>query len=85
MKRMDALTKAIGVFGGKAALARALNTYPQKVDNWTRRSGRVPAEYCVAIEQATGGSVTVEELRPDLIAHWQYLRGTAKRADSGAG
>lgn len=33
----------------------------------------------IAIERSTDGAVPVEELLPDLIEHWQYLRGTAKR------
>jgi len=84
MAPMEPLAKAIALCGGKAALARALHTYPQKVDNWTRRSGRVPLQYCVAIEQATAGVVTVEQLRPELIEQWRYLRGTAKAGEPHA-
>ncbi|MDT4679101.1 transcriptional regulator, partial [Escherichia coli] len=34
-------------------------------------------ERCPAIEKATGGAVTCEELRPDI--DWAYLRGAAMR------
>ena len=33
----------------------------------------------ISIERETNGQVTVEELRPDLIEHWAYIRGTSKR------
>lgn len=33
----------------------------------------------IAIEIESGGAVTVEELRPDLMENWNYIRGTAKR------
>ncbi|TAN86149.1 MAG: Cro/Cl family transcriptional regulator [Gallionella sp.] len=32
----------------------------------------------IAIERETDGLVTVEELRPDRIDNWTYIRGTAK-------
>lgn len=33
----------------------------------------------ILIERETGGAVTCEELRPDLVEHWSYIRGTAKQ------
>lgn len=40
---------------------------------------RLSEALAIAIEKESGGAVTVEELRPDLIEHWKYIRGTAKR------
>lgn len=44
------------------------------ISQWRRGVRPVPAERCPAIERATGGAVTCEELRPDV--DWAYLRGT---------
>lgn len=41
---------------------------------WKQRQN-VPAEYCPAIERATGGMVRCEELRPDV--EWDVLRQQA--------
>jgi len=62
---MDALSEAIKLTGGKAALARALNTTPQVVNNWALR-GRVPPLWAKPIEAATAGRVTAEQLCPDV-------------------
>lgn len=34
----------------------------------------------MTIDQMTEGAVTVEELRPDLSANWQYLRASTRSA-----
>lgn len=52
-------------------LARQLGLAPQVVNNWKRR-GRVPADYCPAIERLTAGRIRCEELRPDV--DWGCLR-----------
>ena len=39
---------------------------PQAVIKWTRSDVKVPAERCMAIEQATNGAVTRYDLRPDV-------------------
>lgn len=73
---MDSLKRAIEIADSQSGLAREVGVAPQVVNNWVRR-GRVPAEHCPAIERATGGQVTCEDLRPDV--DWGYLRNTAKR------
>ena len=66
---MNALNKAIKQANGVAALARMLGCSENLPTMWKRR-GRVPLEWCPAIERATG--VTCEALRPDcLCASWQ--------------
>ncbi len=75
--RMKALGAAIDVCGSQSALAKALGVAPQVVYNWVKRKS-IPAEHCPAIERATAGAVTCEDLRPDV--DWAYLRGTAKEA-----
>ena len=50
----------------QVAVARAVGVSPQAVSEILRRGKRVPAEWCLALEQATGGAVTRHDLRPDL-------------------
>lgn len=74
MGDMEALNRAIGIFGTQSALASEIDVIPQTLNNWIAR-GRVPADYCPDIERATGGKVRCEELRPDV--NWAYLRATS--------
>jgi DNA-binding transcriptional regulator YdaS (Cro superfamily) len=50
----------------QVATARAVGVSPQAVSEILRRGKRVPAEWCLALEQATQGAVTRHDLRPDL-------------------
>jgi DNA-binding transcriptional regulator YdaS (Cro superfamily) len=50
----------------QVALAGAVGVTPQAVSDVLKRGKRVPAEWCVKLEQATGGAVTAHALRPDL-------------------
>lgn len=60
--------------GGIAAVARICGVKPPSVHEWVTR-GIVPADRCEAIEAATGGAVTCEQLRPDL--DWTRVGGRA--------
>ncbi len=60
--RDNALERAITEAGGVTALARAINVTPQAISQWDR----VPAERAIAVEQATKGKVTRQQLRPDV-------------------
>lgn len=62
---MNAVEKAVEIIGTRAKLARACSQPPQAVTRWLR-SGRVPARRALAIEAATGGKVTCQDLRPDV-------------------
>ncbi len=75
----DSLNLAIKTAGGVAALAAAINAPSIHAVRWWR-TARVPAEYCPAIEAATG--VRCEELRPDV--QWGVLRGTAQAPEQVA-
>ena len=67
-----ALFSAIALCGGQAALARLLSAAlgvpvsQQRIWNAAHRDQTIPAEWCLGIEQATGGKVTRHALRPDL-------------------
>lgn len=60
-----ALDLAVQALGTQDALASVLRIKSPSISEWRKR-GRVPAERCIAIEQATGGQVTRYELRPDI-------------------
>jgi DNA-binding transcriptional regulator YdaS (Cro superfamily) len=53
-------------FGSQVAVARVLGLTPQAVSDVLRRGKRVPAEWCLKLEQASGGQLTAHALRPDL-------------------
>lgn len=73
MVGMSALQTAVDLAGGQAALASAIGVKQQHVWNWLNRPGaKVPAEYCPAIERATGARVRCEDLRDDVA--WEVLR-----------
>ncbi|WP_312283661.1 Cro/CI family transcriptional regulator [Candidatus Igneacidithiobacillus taiwanensis] len=72
---MNGLKKAITHCGSKAALARAVGVVPMTVSHWVQRG--IPIDKAIAIERATNGAVTREELRPDI-----FLReGASHRSD----
>jgi DNA-binding transcriptional regulator YdaS (Cro superfamily) len=64
---MGALRQAIRHhLKSQVAVARAVGVTPQAVSDVLRRNKRVPAEWCLGIERATGGAITRHALRPDL-------------------
>ena len=65
MPHMRALEKAIERAGGLKRFADSLGVSPQVVVNWRKRKN-VPVDRCGAIEKATGGAITREQLRPDI-------------------
>lgn len=65
MHNRTPLDKATEHVGSQQALAAALGIKSPSITEWRQR-GRVPAERCIAIEQATGGAVTRYDLRPDV-------------------
>jgi DNA-binding transcriptional regulator YdaS (Cro superfamily) len=75
---MTPLERAIHVCGGVSGLASAIAVAPSVPSMWKKR-GRVPAEYCPAIERETRARaanaddiVTCEQLRDDVA--WEVLR-----------
>ena len=73
------IKQAIEVVGGQERLARVVGLSQSALSRLLNKKIRPNAETAIAIERATQGLVIVEELRPDLIEHWNYIRGTAKR------
>lgn len=60
----EALKEAVAQAGGQAALARAVGVSQPSVWHWLHRSKRVPADFVIAVEKATG--INRRNLRPDL-------------------
>lgn len=72
--------------GAGARLAQLIGVPAILISQWAHgyRERRVPLERCVAIERATDGAVTCEELRPDMAEYFAYLRDRADPAQSSA-
>ena len=61
----DALDRAVRHVGNLTRLAKSIGKRQSTVWYW-KKTGAVPTEFCAAIEAATKGSVTRQELRPDI-------------------
>lgn len=63
----EALKRAVEVVGSQAKLGEMIGVPQQKISYWlTVAKNGTAAEFVLAIEGATGGTVTRHELRPDL-------------------
>jgi len=60
----EALTLAVDKAGSQAEIARIAEVSPTAVWKWVQSSKRVPAEFVLKIEAATG--VSRHDLRPDI-------------------
>lgn len=56
--------RASEIVGSQRLLADVLGVTKAAVWQWKEADGGVPGRHCQAIERATKGAVTVEELRP---------------------
>ncbi|MFI9652822.1 transcriptional regulator [Guyparkeria halopsychrophila] len=62
-----ALARAVDLAGSQSELARRIGVDQPHIWNWLNRGRkRVPGEYVIPIEEAVGGAVTRQQLRPDL-------------------
>lgn len=62
---MDALDRAIAVFGTQELFADALGIRSPSVSEWRSR-GQIPLKRCKDIVRVTRGAVTFVDLRPDI-------------------
>ncbi|TQE95221.1 MAG: helix-turn-helix domain-containing protein [Spiribacter salinus] len=62
----EAIMKAVQVCGSQSELARRIGVKQAHVWYWIHRGRKAPPEHCRAIETATGGVVSVYDLRPDV-------------------
>jgi DNA-binding transcriptional regulator YdaS (Cro superfamily) len=65
-REMAALAKAVRLLGSQMKTGKAIGVSGQAVSEVMRRGRRVPAEWCLKLQKATGGAVTAHALRPDL-------------------
>lgn len=63
--------KTVNDLGGPTAVARMTGLKAPTVHGWKR----IPIWHCPAIENATEGAATVEEMRPDV--HWHRVKDKA--------
>jgi DNA-binding transcriptional regulator YdaS (Cro superfamily) len=77
MSTQNMVKKAAAIVGGCTQLAIRLGVTPGAVTHWCLPSEnkfyrQIPAVRCIQVEQATGGQVRCEDLRPDVA--WEVLR-----------
>lgn len=60
------IKRAADAVGGQTQLVRALGLKSQGTISAWRKSGRIPAEHVLKIEELTQGAVGRHEVRPDL-------------------
>jgi len=58
--------------GRQSQLALQIKAQSQLVSQWSNKVRPIPDDRCPAIEQATAGAVSCEEMRPDL--HWRRIK-----------
>lgn len=63
----------------QVALAKAISASTSFVNQWVSGKRPIPAPYCVAIEQATKGQVTRQEMRKDWQSIWPELAKRSKK------
>lgn len=61
---MNAIQKACEALGSQRAMSDSLTVTPATVNQWVSGIRPVPEDRCPAIERATSGAVTCEELLP---------------------
>ena len=64
----DGIQQAIRLAGGQTALGLLIEKRQSSVRNWMM-SGRVPAEYVIAVSRSLDFRITPHQLRPDLYPH----------------
>jgi DNA-binding transcriptional regulator YdaS (Cro superfamily) len=57
--------KAIKYFGSQQALAKAIGSSPQAVNNWANRENKLPYIQALKIFVLTQGAVSLDELAPE--------------------
>lgn len=80
-KPCDSLRRACSLIGSINFTAEILNISASRLSHWRAGTESLPSGYCPAIERATEGAVTCEELRPDVSwvrvpdAAWPHPQG----------
>lgn len=76
----DALKRAIRLLGNRYRFAKAVGASYNNVQHWEKLDRRfaVPADWCRAVEAATGGVITRVDLRPDLYVGMAVVKPVAE-------
>ncbi|MFH1557446.1 MAG: YdaS family helix-turn-helix protein [Pseudomonadota bacterium] len=77
----DLICEAVRMIGSEARLAAAAG-YSQHAIWKAKKVGRVSAEMAIAIERATYGHVSKEQLRPDLFPPAKRSRRNRKNEEA---
>jgi len=75
-KHVEHIRRAVKILGSQVELAEACGVRQSHVSNWICRDKTIPLERALAIEIATDGEVTMQQLRPDL---FKKLRSNAAK------
>lgn len=60
--------------GRQADLARIVGVSLPTMTRWVNEHDEIPESRARQIERATGGAVTMEEMLPDKVAEFEYMR-----------
>lgn len=71
---MNPIARACEIVGGVSRMAAYLKVSAPTVSQWVSEKRPVPLDHCPFVEQAVGGAVTCEQLRPDKVAYFALLR-----------
>jgi DNA-binding transcriptional regulator YdaS (Cro superfamily) len=75
---MNAITRAIEHFGSQEKLAKALDVSQGAISQYATGNKRPSAEVAIRLEEASGGAIKAEDLRPDV--PWHVIRNSANAA-----
>jgi DNA-binding transcriptional regulator YdaS (Cro superfamily) len=73
MSTTAAVRRACELTGSQRLLAGQVGVSVSMVSQWCTGARPLPPDRAIAIERATSGAVTVEELCPDI--DWSVIRG----------
>ena len=69
-KTKAAARRAIKLCGGVKGVAEKTGASPQLISYWNTGARAPSTRYALALEHATGGKVTLDQLRPDVRRDW---------------
>jgi DNA-binding transcriptional regulator YdaS (Cro superfamily) len=74
MEQITPIEKVINLLGGVTACARLVGVSPPTVHEWKTHKRKVPVERCQQLEELVNREVTCEEMRPEKVAYFAYMR-----------
>ena len=74
MEQITPIEKVINLIGGVTVCARLVGVAPPTIHEWKTGKRKVPVERCQQLEQLVDSQVTCEEMRPDKVEYFAYMR-----------